>query len=145
MGLLPEHLQIDSERISQKLETFIKTSVGDFNREGVIIGLSGGIDSSLVLALSVAALDSSKVLGLIMPEKDSNQDNESDARLLAETLGVRVEKIQLTPILAEMGIYQHIPRTVFAIDFWNDAPYMGGCIAGARHYFHINDHGDVEP
>jgi len=114
MELVPENLQIDSEEISQKLETFIKTSVGDFNREGAIVGLSGGLDSSVVLALSVAALDSSKVLGLIMPERDSSQDSESDARLLAETLGVRVEKIELTPILDEMGIYQHIPRAVFA-------------------------------
>jgi len=114
MKVLPEHLQIDSERVSQELETFIKTSVGSFNRQGVIVGLSGGLDSSVVLALSVAALDSSKVLGLIMPEKDSSQDSESDARLLAETLGIRVEKVELTPILDEMGIYQHIPRAVFA-------------------------------
>ena len=114
MGLVPEHLWIDSARVSQELETFIKTSVGDFNREGVIISLSGGMDSSVVLALSVAAVGSNKVLGLIMPERDSSQDSESDARLLVETLGVRVEKIELTPILSEMGIYHHIPRAVFA-------------------------------
>ncbi|MDD4876858.1 MAG: radical SAM protein [Dehalococcoidales bacterium] len=36
-------------------------------------------------------------------------------------------------------------KPIFTIDFWNDAPYMGGCIAGARHFFHINSHGDVEP
>lgn len=114
MGLVPEHLWIDSARVSQELETFINTSVGDFNREGVIIGLSGGMDSSVVLALSVAAVGSNKVLGLIMPERDSSQDSESDARLLVETLGVRVEKIELTPILSEMGIYHHIPRAVFA-------------------------------
>ena len=114
MELTPEHLQIDSERASQQLETFIKTSVGDFHREGVIVGLSGGLDSSVVLALSVAAVGSNKVLGLIMPEKDSSQDSESDARLLAETLGVRVEKVELTLILDKMGIYQHIPRAVFA-------------------------------
>ena len=113
MKVIAEHLQIDSERISRELETFVKTSVSDYNREGVIVGLSGGLDSSVVLALSVAALDSSKVLGLIMPERDSSQDSESDARLLAETLGVRVEKVELTPILDEMGIYQHIPRAIF--------------------------------
>ena len=36
-------------------------------------------------------------------------------------------------------------KPIFIIDFWNDAPYMGGCIAGGRHFFHINSHGDVEP
>ncbi|WP_322507955.1 radical SAM protein [Anaerolinea sp.] len=36
-------------------------------------------------------------------------------------------------------------RPLFVIDFWNDAPYVGGCIAGAKEYFHINSRGDVEP
>jgi MoaA/NifB/PqqE/SkfB family radical SAM enzyme len=36
-------------------------------------------------------------------------------------------------------------KPLFAMDFWNDAPYVGGCIAGGRYYFHINNHGDVEP
>ena len=114
MELSLERLRIDSERVSQELETFIKTSVGDFNSEGAIVGLSGGIDSSLVLALSVAAVGANKVLGLIMPEKDSSQDSESDARLLAKELSVKVEKVELTPILDEMGIYKHIPRAAFA-------------------------------
>jgi len=36
-------------------------------------------------------------------------------------------------------------KPMFVIDFWNDAPYVGGCIAGGRSYFHINSRGDVEP
>jgi MoaA/NifB/PqqE/SkfB family radical SAM enzyme len=36
-------------------------------------------------------------------------------------------------------------KPIFIVDFWNDAPHMGGCIAGARHFFHINCYGDVEP
>jgi len=36
-------------------------------------------------------------------------------------------------------------RTIFVADFWNDAPYAGGCIAAGRNYFHINANGDVEP
>jgi MoaA/NifB/PqqE/SkfB family radical SAM enzyme len=36
-------------------------------------------------------------------------------------------------------------KPIFVIDFWNDAPYVGGCIAGGRSYFHINARGDVEP
>jgi len=36
-------------------------------------------------------------------------------------------------------------KPIFPIDFWNDAPHMGGCIAGARHFFHITSRGDVEP
>jgi MoaA/NifB/PqqE/SkfB family radical SAM enzyme len=36
-------------------------------------------------------------------------------------------------------------KPLLICDFWNDAPYVGGCIAGGRYYFHINAHGDVEP
>jgi len=36
-------------------------------------------------------------------------------------------------------------KPIFTIDFWNDAPHMGGCIAGANHFLHINSRGDVEP
>jgi len=107
-------LKIDPEKVSQQLERFIKTSMDSLNRDGSVIGLSGGIDSSLALALSVAALGSSKVLGLIMPERDSQPDSESDARLHAEKLSVKVEKIDLTTILNAMGIYQHISKSAFA-------------------------------
>jgi NAD+ synthase len=61
-----------------------------------------------------------------MPEKDSSQDSESDARLLAEMLGVRVKKVELTPILGEMGIYQHIPRAIFARKKISGAAVKGG-------------------
>lgn len=36
-------------------------------------------------------------------------------------------------------------KPMFALDFWNDGPYVNGCIAGGRRYFHINAKGDVEP
>lgn len=114
MELTPEQLQIDAERVSQELEGFVRTSVGNFKREGVIVGLSGGLDSSVVVALSVAALGQDKVMGLIMPERDSSRQSERDARRLAEGLGIRVERVELTPILEEMGIYRHIPRRFFA-------------------------------
>jgi NAD+ synthase len=114
MDLNSGMLRIDVEKVSQELASFIKSSMDNLNRDGAIIGLSGGIDSSLTLNLSVAALGSSKVLGLIMPERDSQRDSESDARFHAEKLGVSVEKVDLTPILKDMGIYRHIPRSIFA-------------------------------
>lgn len=114
MDLTPAQLRIDPERVSQRLGRFIKTSMDNLNRDGVIVGLSGGLDSSVVLSLSVAALGPSKVLGLIMPERDSQPDSESDARLQADALGVNVERVELTPILSDMGIYKHIPRATFA-------------------------------
>ncbi len=114
MDLSPDRLIIDPEKLSQHLQEFIKTSMSDLNRHGVIIGLSGGLDSSVVLGLSVAAVGPRKVMGLIMPERDSQPDSESDARSQADKLGVNVVKVELTPILNEMGIYEHIPKAVFS-------------------------------
>jgi NAD+ synthase len=113
MELTSDILKIESKKVCLKLERFIEISMARLNRDGAVIGLSGGIDSSLALALSVAGLGPSRVVGLIMPESDSQPDSESDARLHAEKLGVKVEKIDLAPILNDMGIYQHIPKSVF--------------------------------
>jgi NAD+ synthase len=114
MDLTPDLLSIQPESVSQRLEEFIGNSVVNFKRDGVIVGLSGGLDSSVVFSLCVRAVSSSKVLALIMPERDSQPDSEIHARLQAEELGAKIEKVDLTPILAEMGIYQHIPESFFA-------------------------------
>ena len=114
MNLSLDQLKIDPAKTSQKLENFIKSGMEDLHRSGAVVGLSGGIDSSLALSLAVAALGADKVLGLIMPERDSQPDSEADARLHAGKLGVAVGKIDLTPILIDMGIYQHIPKALFA-------------------------------
>ncbi len=55
-----------------------------------------------------------------------------------------------TPQQRELLLQRGAPRIrqekpLWVIDFWNDAPYVGGCIAGGRNYLHINAHGDVEP
>lgn len=49
-------------------------------------------------------------------------------------------------LLRERGAaYIRMHKQVFVMDFWNDAPYVGGCIAGGKYYLHINANGDVEP
>ena len=114
MNLTPERLRIDPERLTGCLQGFIKAGMNNFNRDGIIIGLSGGLDSSLVPGLSVAAVRPERVMGLIMPERDSQPDSESDARLLANEFKVDIIKVELTPILNNIGMYQHIPNAVFA-------------------------------
>ena len=97
MNLNPDRLLIDADKLSRRLQGFIKTSISDFNRDGIVVGLSGGLDSAVVLGLSVAAVGPDKVTGLIMPERDSQPDSEYDARLQADELGVDVAKVELTP------------------------------------------------
>jgi NAD+ synthase len=87
----------------------------DLKRFGAVIGLSGGIDSSVCLALAVKALGAERVSGIIMPEKDSNPDSETLARSLASKFGVHVIKEDLTQILSGFSCYKRRDQAVMSI------------------------------
>ncbi len=74
-------------------------------RNGGVVGISGGIDSSVCLALSARAFGPDKVLGIMLPEKDSSPDSEILARELAEKFGVKAIKEDITPPLSGFGCY----------------------------------------
>lgn len=80
--------------------------VHDLGRRGAIIGISGGIDSSVTLALSVRAFGEENVVGLIMPERDSSDESISLAQKLASEFNVRTIIEDLTPALEGFGCYQ---------------------------------------
>ena len=73
--------EAEIERIAQSLRAQV---LGEFRRRGAVVGLSGGIDSSVVAALCVRAFGKDKVLGLFMPERDSSDDSLRLGRMLAE-------------------------------------------------------------
>jgi len=81
-------------------------------RFGGVIGVSGGIDSSVCLALAAKAFGPEKVLGVIMPEKDSNPDSELLARELTEKFGVRTIKEDITPALSGYRCYERRDEAV---------------------------------
>ena len=76
------------------------------HRRGGIVGISGGIDSSVTLALTVRALAEKNVLGVIMPDADSNSESELFARILAEKFKVKTIVENVTPALKGFGCYK---------------------------------------
>lgn len=96
-----EILQIkDIEGTCHQLAERMKSVVyHDLNRNGAVIGISGGIDSSVCFALSVLAFGNEKVLGIMLPEKDSNPDSEILANDLASKFGVKTIKEVITGAL----------------------------------------------
>ena len=84
----------------------------NMKRFGAVIGISGGIDSSVCLALAVKAFNSDKVLGVMMPEKDSSSDSEQLATELARKFGVKAIKEDMTPSLAGFKCYERRDEAV---------------------------------
>jgi NAD+ synthase len=99
-------LAIDGAAVAARIESAIREQVfGRLRRRGVVVGLSGGIDSSVVAALCARALGCDRVLGLFMPEADSSWDSLRLGRLLASHLGVHTELEDIGPVLTAAGCY----------------------------------------
>ena len=102
----PASLQIDPERelatITGRLTSYLTRS----RRRGVVVALSGGIDSSTVAAVCAAALGPDRVFGLHMPERESASDTLALSQLLASSLGIGSAVEEISPILAAAGCYQ---------------------------------------
>ncbi len=103
----------DMETLIDQLTTRIREDISTrHNRYGAVIGLSGGIDSSVCMALTVKAIGPEKMLGIMMPEKDSSPDSEELARELAGKFGVKVIKEVITGALDGFGCYARRDQAV---------------------------------
>lgn len=104
----PESLRIDCEaetnRIVQKINDVV---LGRFKKRGLVLGLSGGIDSSVVASLCARAVGKERVLGLLMPEKDSSSDTLMLSTLIAEHLEIPTVSQDITGILDAVGCYRN--------------------------------------
>jgi NAD+ synthase len=83
-----------------------------FRRRGGVVGISGGIDSSVTLAIAARAFGPEKVLGVMLPEHDSNPDSKALAIELAEKFGVRTEEENISNALDGFGCYQRRDEAV---------------------------------
>ena len=100
-------LDLDYAAELEKIKTFIQRTLrDDLKRQGLIVALSGGIDSSTVAALSVAAVGKERVFGLHMPEKDSSDETIGLSTTVSDHLGIDSTKEIITPILDAVGCYR---------------------------------------
>ncbi|MDD2332518.1 MAG: NAD+ synthase [Candidatus Cloacimonetes bacterium] len=88
--------KLDLKAEITRISEFIAGYTAQAGIPQVILGLSGGIDSSLSAALAVKALGKDKVLGAILPHEDSSSHSEDDARLLAQTLEIQIIRQEIT-------------------------------------------------
>lgn len=109
-------LLIDAEAETARITAAIRTLVlRRLKRRGAVVGVSGGIDSSVVAALCARALGADKVLALLMPERDSDPESLRLGRLLVETIGARSIVEDIAPILTGAQCYERRNKFVQAV------------------------------
>jgi NAD+ synthase len=92
--------------LKENLPGFIKEAVTEqFRKDGIVIGVSGGVDSALIATLAVKALGADHVYGLILPEKESNPSSRELAIELCRKLKIAYHEVPITPMLQSFGIY----------------------------------------
>jgi len=100
------------EKIDEITE-FVKKEVFEiFEKKGIVIGLSGGIDSAITAALCAKSIGSEKILGLILPEKESDVNSKNLALQIAEKYNIDTETIDITNILESYGVYENKEKIV---------------------------------
>jgi NAD+ synthase len=100
-------LRIDPAAVSEQIAAALRRQIlKDLRRRGAVVGLSGGVDSSVVAALCVRALGPNKVLGVMMPEQDNEPDSLRLGRLVAAQLRIDSVVEDITPILSGAGCYR---------------------------------------
>lgn len=101
-------LYIDNiENVCDQILKKIKENVYEkLSRRGGVIGISGGIDSSVTLALAVRALGSESVVGIMLPEKDSSSESIELAQELADKFNVKTIKENITNVLNGFNCYE---------------------------------------
>lgn len=100
-------LNIDVQAETNKIIELLRHNIFElFHKQGAVVGISGGIDSSVVLALSVKALGADKVLGVLMPEVESSPESAYLAQSLADSFGVQTILEPVSDVLEGFGCYR---------------------------------------
>ncbi len=94
-----KELKINPKRVKKKLVNFIRDNVHNRGFKGVVIGLSGGLDSTTTAYLAKETLGQPNVLGVIMPYKTTPKADIADAKYICKKLGIRSKYIDITDMV----------------------------------------------
>jgi NAD+ synthase len=105
---MPSVLELDLEEVEKRIRRFIKEYVENAGADGIVLGMSGGIDSATIAALSSRSIGGTHVTGLMLPEKETyNSKDIDDAKFVAEKFGLKTQICDITAVLE--GFYKTIP------------------------------------
>ncbi|MHB1847079.1 MAG: NAD(+) synthase, partial [Deltaproteobacteria bacterium] len=131
-------LAIDASEQILRIELAVREQVqGTLRRRGAVVGLSGGVDSSVAAALCARALGREHVLGLLMPDRDSSEDALRLGRLIADRLGIATVLEPIGPAAEAAGCYERQARAIQTVfpDYgsgWRCKVTLPGSLGGER-------------
>lgn len=109
----PDQLKLNPAKETESIGNFLRTALTrTLRRRGLVVGISGGIDSAVTAALAVRALGPERVFCLLMPERESSADTLALSRSLAQHLGTRFEIEDITSTLEAVGFYRRYREAV---------------------------------
>ncbi len=94
-----KRLRLDPELATRVLTSFVADAIASTGAQGVVVGLSGGVDSALAAALAARALGPERVLALLMPYRESSPESAADAGLVVDSLGIEARTLDITPMI----------------------------------------------
>ncbi len=135
MSFGPHVLEIDPQVETERLVSLLRLNVKDvMRRRGGVVGISGGVDSSVALALVVRAFGPQGVIALMLPEKDSDPESERLARMVGQHFGVEPILEDITPILTGFGCYKRRDEAIRRIfpEYDANAGYKAKIVTSAN-------------
>jgi NAD+ synthase len=115
MAFTKENLKLDLAKETARIGDAMKRQLRELRRKGVVLGLSGGIDSSVTAALAVKAIGKERVFGIFMPEHDSDPETLHFSRMIAEHLGIETALEDISPALTAVGCYRRRNEAVATV------------------------------
>lgn len=127
------------DRIGERVREILRDQL---HRRGLVVAISGGIDSSVCAALSVQALGPKKVLGLLLPERDSSPESLQRGRAVAEHLGIGYEVQDIAPTLDAIGCYRWRDEAIRSVvpeysEGWKNKIVIAGGTEGQVNHFRL--------
>jgi len=125
------------DRISGKMRETLAQSL---RRRGLVVAMSGGIDSSVCAALAVRSVGPKKVFGLLLPERDSSSDSQKRGEALARHLGIAFAVEDIAPALEAIGCYRMRDEAIRRVvpDYgsgWRNKIVIEGGLVGQFNHF----------
>ena len=130
-------MDAEIDRISARLREILSKTL---RKRGLVVAISGGIDSSVSAALAVRAIGKERVYGLLLPEQDSAAASTSRGDLLARHLGIDYEEFNIAPTLEAIGCYEQRDQAIRSVfpdygEGWANKIVIQGGLKGRVNHF----------